>query len=180
MPKTTLQFSRLRFHRCFGVLLVGSLMALLQCFSMAELAAQSSAREINTKRQLPSFLTRPFARFAGGSLESDTANTGTPEPVDDTFFVQYESQLNAILKTRLNEEREFVEGVVDQVREGNLSTRLINTSFKWVRNKRPNVKNYFVYFERVLRILANSQGVGEFIPNFDPNVYSQTVTNPQP
>jgi len=94
--------------------------------------------------------------------------------------VQYETQLNAILKTRLDEEKAFVKGIVEQVQAENISTRLVNTSFKWVRNKRPNVKNSFIYFEKVLRILATSQGVGEFVPPFDPNVYSLTSTGTLP
>jgi len=155
-------------------------MAFLQCVTTAEVTAQSSVREINTKRQLPGFLTRPFAALAGSSLTTDSVNTGTSELADDAFFAQYETQLNAILKTRLDEEKEFVKGIVDQVRAENISTRLVNTSFKWVRNKRPNVKNSFIYFEKVLRILANSQGVGEFIPEFDPNVYSLTSTGTLP
>lgn len=176
MRVPTLQFSRLRFRG----LLFGALLALLYCASTVEVAAQSSVREINTKRQLPGFLTRPFTSLAGSSLETDSTNTDTTELVDDAFFVQYETQLNAILKTRLDEEKEFVKGVVDQVRAENISTRLVNTSFKWVRNKRPNVKNSFIYFEKVLRILAGSQGVGEFIPEFDPNVYSLTSTGTLP
>jgi hypothetical protein len=166
------RFSRERFVG----LSIGFLVASLHFASAPDAAAQSSVREINTKRQLPSFLTRPFAVLAGDSREADTVDTGTSELVDDAFFTQYETQLNAILKTRLDEEKEFVEAVVEQVQAGNISTRLVNTSFKWVRNKRPNVKNSFVYFERVLRILASSQGVGEFIPDFDANVYSSTVT----
>ncbi len=170
---------RLQIQRS-RVLVVAALIVLLQCISSVEVMGQSSVREVNAKRQIPSFLTRPFARFAGSSLESDDATTGTTELVDDAFFVQYETQLNAILKTRLNEEKEFVRELVDQVRAENVSTRLINTSFKWVRNKRPNVKNSFVYFERVLRILANNQGVGQFIPDFDANIYSQTSTSTLP
>ncbi len=173
----TFHFSHLRFR----ALLVGAFTALLlQCGSTSEAMSQSSVREINTKRQAPRFLTRPFATLAGNSLETDSVNTGTSEIVDDAFFVQYETQLNAILKTRLEQEKEFVKGIVDQVRAENLSTRLINTSFKWVRNKRPNVKNSFIYFERVLRILANRQGLGEFIPEFDPKVYSLTSTGTLP
>jgi hypothetical protein len=172
MHKTKFQLSCL-WLRMF---LVGALLVLCQCVSTVEVAGQSSVREANTKRQLPGFLTRPFARLAGNSVDSDTTNTGTSEPLDDAFFVQYETQLNAILKTRLDEEKEFVKEIVDQVKAENLSTRLINTSFKWVRNKRPNVKNSFVYFERVLRILAKSQGVSEFIPAFDPGIYSRTST----
>ena len=176
MRKLTFQLYRTRFSG----LLICALIAFFQCISTAEVAAQSSARQINTKRQAPSFLTRPFATLAGRNVESDPVNTATSEIVDDAFFVQYETQLNAILRTRLDQEREFVKALVEQVKAENISTRLVNTSFKWVRNKRPNVKNSFIYFERVLRILARSQGVGEFIPEFDPNVYSLTSTGTLP
>lgn len=176
MHKTLFTFPRLHCR----ALLVGALMAILQCVSIGDVAAQSSVRNINTRRQTPSFLTRPFAALAGNSLNSDSVETSQPELVNDSFFVEYEAQLNAILKTRLDEEKEFVKGVVEQVQAENISTRLVNTSFKWVRNKRPNVKNSFIYFERVLRILANSQGVGQFIPPFDANVYSLTSTGTLP
>lgn len=173
MHNTSFKFSRLR---CSAVM-VGALLTLLQCVSIGEVAAQSSVREVNTKRQTPSFFRRPFAALAGSSLESDTDESAL---VNDSFFVEYEAQLNAILKTRLDAEKEFVKGLVEQVRAENISTRLVNTSFKWVRNKRPNVKNSFIYFERVLRILATSQGVGQFIPEFDANVYSLTSTGTLP
>lgn len=176
MHKTSFTFPRLHCR----ALLVGAAIALLQCVSITDVAAQSSARKVNTKRQTPRFLTRPFAALAGNSLDSDSVNTDQSEIVDDAFFVEYEKQLNAILKTRLDEEKEFLKEVVEQIKAENISTRLVNTSFKWVRNKRPNVKNSFIYFERVLRILAKSQGVGQFIPKFDANVYSLTSTRTRP
>ncbi len=139
--------------------------------SNMDLVAQSTVREPNETRSFGAS-ARPFATLAGRSQNADSIGVGAVEDLDDSYFEQYEKQLNAILKTRRDEEKAFVEAVVEQVKAGNLSTRLVNTSFKWVRKKRPNVKNYFVYFERVLRILAKRQGVGDAVPAFDLEIYN--------
>ena len=147
-----------------------SLVAMTVCTDA--LQAQSSVREPNSFRASSLFSARPFATLAGRSQNANSIGTSAVEILDDSYFEQYERQLNAILKTRRDEEIAFVKGVVDQIRAGNLTTRLVNTSFKWVRKKRPNVKNYFIYFERVLRILATNQGVGDAVPAFDIDIYS--------
>ena len=86
---------------------------------------------------------------------------------------EYERQLNAVLKTRRVEERQFISSLVDQIEIGGVSTELVQTSFKWVRRKRPNTTFPFLYFERVLRIIATQQGVGEAIPPFNTSVIGQ-------
>lgn len=92
-------------------------------------------------------------------------------------FVEYERQLNAILKTRRDEEKRFVEQVVRQVRLGNIPSKLVSTSFGWVRNKRPGTKYPFIYFERVLRLQAQSANLGNQIPAFDMSIYSSPGQN---
>ena len=101
--------------------------------------------------------------------------TDGPEDSDATLrqFAEFERQLNAMLKTRRDEEREFVGSVVDQIRAGQLPSKLVTTSFEWVRNKRPTTKYPFVYFERVLRLQAGRLGLGSQIPSFNYAVYSQ-------
>ena len=89
-----------------------------------------------------------------------------------TQFIEFERQLNAILKTRRDEEKEFVGQVVNQIRLGAIPSKLVTTSFKWTRNKRPNTKYPFIYFERVLRLQAERLGMEDEIPPFDFSIYS--------
>lgn len=95
--------------------------------------------------------------------------TFTPEQ-----SAEYERKLNAILKTRLNEEKIFVTRVVEKVRVGILPSKLIQTSYLWARNKRPGTKYPFIYFERILRLQADKIGLGDEVPPFDFAIYSQS------
>lgn len=144
----------------------------LLVFPSVEASAQSTVRENNIARSTPGFLSQPLSTLAGRNNATGANNVAATDSLDEAYFEQYEKQLNAILKTRRDEEKAFIKSVVEQIKAEKLSTRLVNTSFKWVRNKRPNVKNSFVYFERVLRILANRQGVEDAVPPFDPAIYN--------
>ena len=93
----------------------------------------------------------------------------------DLRFERYEELLNGLLKTRRDEEKEFVAGVIAQVRAGTIPERLVETSYKWVLNKRPDTNYPFVYFERVLRIQATELGIGNTIPAFDFEVYRSRI-----
>ncbi len=84
-------------------------------------------------------------------------------------FLDYEIRLNAILKTRRDEEKKFISDVLTMVREGNLPEPLVEQSYKWVLNKRPGTKYPFVYFEQVLRLRAEQAGLE--IPAFDYEIY---------
>jgi len=86
-------------------------------------------------------------------------------------FADYEAKLNAILKTRRNEEKEFVAAVLTKVRAGEIPVPMMESSFLWVINNRPDTKYPFVYFERVLRVQAKLAKVE--IPEFDYQVYSE-------
>ena len=97
--------------------------------------------------------------------------------VNSQFF-EFERQLNAMLKTRRDEEKEFIGIVVNQIRLGRIPSKLVSTSFEWVRNKRPTTKYPFVYFERVLRLQASRLGLEGEIPPFDFAIYSQTNVPP--
>lgn len=101
------------------------------------------------------------------------AQSFAPENFTDQRFLQYEQQLNAILKTRRDEERKFVTDIVAKVREGKLPSKLIQTSFKWVQKKRPNTNFPFIYFEKVLRIQATRAGIPGTIPAYDFDIYRQ-------
>jgi len=86
----------------------------------------------------------------------------TPELVE-----QYEQKLNAILKTRADQERVFIAQLVANVQAGAVPIKLVSTSFRWVQQNRP-LSNYpFIYFEKVLRLQAGKIGVADAIPSFD-------------
>ena len=85
--------------------------------------------------------------------------------------MEYERKLNAILKTRFDAEKKFVADVVDQVELEKIPSKLVSTSFDWVRKKRPTTNYPFVYFERVLRLQAERVGLEDEIPPFDYNTY---------
>jgi hypothetical protein len=94
-----------------------------------------------------------------------------PDNFTDARFLQYEQQLNAILKTRRNEEREFIAQIVSQVRQGKIPAQIVQTSFHWVHKKRPRTNFPFIYFEKVLRLQATKIGIGDNVPDFDFSIY---------
>jgi len=114
--------------------------------------------------------TLPLPQTASGD-EYDT-ETFTAEQ-----FVEYERQLNAFLKTRRDEEQNFIASVVQQVRMGNIPSKLVSTSYSWVRTKRPNTNYPFIYFERVLRLQAQAANLEGEIPAFDLSIYSTAGQN---
>ena len=86
----------------------------------------------------------------------------TPELIED-----YELKLNAILKTRTDQEKLFVAQLVGNMQQGTVPIKLVSTSYTWVQKNRP-LSNYpFIYFEKVLRLQADRIGVAEAIPPFD-------------
>ena len=92
-------------------------------------------------------------------------------------FIEYEQQLNALLKTRRQEEQDFIAQVVQQVRRGRIPSKLVSTSYGWIRTKRPGTKYPFIYFEKVLRLQANAANLGNEIPNFDLSIYGPPGQN---
>lgn len=106
------------------------------------------------------------------TFEPACADDFMPEKYEASQFAEYERQLNALLKTRYDEEKQFVSKIVTQVRLGNIPSQLVSTSYGWVRNKRPDTYYPFVYFERVIRIQANAINLGDEIPKFDYSIYS--------
>jgi len=101
-------------------------------------------------------------------------NDASPTQSADQFsaerLIEYERQLNSILRTRRVEERAFISQLVAQIEAGAVSTELVQTSFRWVKKKRPLTPFPFLYFERVVRIIATQQGIGDQIPPFDSSV----------
>lgn len=133
-------------------------------------------------------LTATISLTAGiAAAQLNEAASGTPFAVQgndasidqsgDQFsparLQEYERQLNAVLKTRRDGEKQFLSDLVQQVGAGTVPTELVQTSFKWVRKKRPDTPFPFLYFERVLRILATQQGVAANIPEFDDSIIGQ-------
>jgi len=104
---------------------------------------------------------------------STTAAEATSEDEVELRFRDYEATIQAILKTRLNEEKAFVTSVMEKVRAGEIPEKMVETSYKWVLNKHPDTNYPFVYFERVLRIQGDKAGIE--IPPFDYEVYRQRL-----
>lgn len=112
-----------------------------------------------------------FFTFINGapawSQASSDRNVLDPRRESENQFVEFERRLNAILKTRRDEEKEFVGLVIEKVKADKLPIKLIDTSFEWVRNKRPDTEYPFYYFERVLRLEATKLGLEKEVPPFD-------------
>ena len=87
-------------------------------------------------------------------------------------FVEYERTLNSVLRTRRDEEKKFIAEVVRQVRIGRIPSKLVSTSYGWIRNKRPTTNYPFIYFERVIRLQAERANLASEIPAFDFSIYS--------
>ena len=105
------------------------------------------------------------------AMKLGSADDYMPEKFESEQFVEYERQLNAMLKTRHDEEKKFVNKIVGKVRLGKIPSRLVSTTYSWVRNKRPDTNYPFVYFERVIRIQAKAIGLEDEIPPFDYSIY---------
>ena len=103
--------------------------------------------------------------------KTSLADDYMPEDFEASQFDEYERQLNAILKTRRDEEKAFVHKVVTQVRLGRLPSKLVSTSYDWGRKNRPDTNYPFIYFEKVLRIQAKAINLENEIPPFDFSIY---------
>ncbi len=91
------------------------------------------------------------------------------------FFDLYENQLQSVLKTRLQEEEDFVAAVIDMVRADKIPKPVVDRAWLWVRNNRVASRYPFVYFERVLRLEAEKLKIE--IPDFDRSIYSTARRN---
>jgi len=98
---------------------------------------------------------------------------GQSQEFNEQSLPEFERQLNAILKTRLPEEKKYIATVIELIEKEKLPRRLVNASFKYVRNQRPYAKNRFVYFVRVLQILGKREKTP--VPEFDFKIYSTTA-----
>ena len=87
-----------------------------------------------------------------------------------TDLEQYEKQVNAMLRTRLTAEKEYVTTILDMVEEGELPRDLVDRAVLWVQNKRAYAHTPFVYFAKVLELQAERAKIE--IPPFDYNIYS--------
>lgn len=112
-----------------------------------------------------------FIAFGLVAMDRARADDFDPGKFNPAQFEEYERQLNAILRTRREEEKEFVARVVELIRTGEIPAKLVDTSYQWVRNKRPNTDYPFIYFERVLRLQAKQIKLDKKIPVFDYSIY---------
>lgn len=117
--------------------------------------------------------TTSFAQITATVPSSQNSDAPEDPAIVKARFIEYERQLNAMLKTRRDEEKRFVAEVINQIRLEKIPSKLVTTSFEWVRNKRPDTEYPFVYFERVLRLQAKRLQLGSEIPAFDYRIYSQ-------
>jgi hypothetical protein len=112
------------------------------------------------------------ASTAMAQTQAQAQEVKSDDPVE-LRFEDYEAKIQALLKTRLPEEKAFVSAVMAKVRAGEIPEKMVETSFKWVLNKHPETNNPFLYFERVLRIQGNKAEIE--IPPFDYDVYRQRL-----
>lgn len=96
---------------------------------------------------------------------------GQSESFTETSLARYEQQLNSILRARLPEEKAFIAAIVRMVGEGVLPRGLVDTSFAWIRKRRPYTNYPFFYFERVLRLQTSRLEIA--IPPFDFSIYQR-------
>ncbi len=111
------------------------------------------------------------AVFTVGKAQLVKADDYDPAKFNPSQFIEYERQLNALLKTRRDEEKLFVGQIVAQIRLGKIPSKLVQTSYQWVRNKRPDTNYPFIYFEKVLRLQAAKLKLEGEVPRFDYSVY---------
>ncbi len=104
-------------------------------------------------------------------------SSSTVSDIGEAFFEQYEARLNALLKTRREEEKQFVSEVVNLVQQESIPKQLVDSSWIWVRTRRPFTNHPFIYFERVLRLQAEKLEIE--IPDFDREIYSRSSFRPQ-
>ncbi len=82
---------------------------------------------------------------------------------------RYERQLQAVLRTRLLEEREFVARLVVLVQSEQIPKSLVDSAWLWVRNNRAGATYPFVYFERIIRLQSERTRIP--LPAFDRSVF---------
>ncbi|MEM9941338.1 MAG: hypothetical protein AAF939_07075 [Planctomycetota bacterium] len=112
-----------------------------------------------------------FSSLALFGLDAD-GDDFLPEKFTAAQVVEYERQLNAILKTSRDEERIFIAQLVIKIREGKIPSKLANTSFQWIMQKRPDTNYRFIYFVKVLQLQARAINVDDQVPPFDFSVYT--------
>ena len=88
-------------------------------------------------------------------------------------FRQYETQLQAVLRTRFPEEQQFVGSIVYLVQTEKIPKNIVDSAWLWVRKNRPTTNYPFVYFERVLRLEAEKLKLE--IPEFDRELYNKAI-----
>jgi len=121
---------------------------------------------------LATLLTVQASKLQAQELTTTSSETDSEDEVE-LRFRDYEAKIQALLKTRLNEEKAFVTLVMEKVRAGEIPEKMVETSYKWVLNKHPDTNYPFIYFERVLRIQGDKVGIE--IPPFDYEVYRQRL-----
>ena len=123
-----------------------------------------------TKLSVGVFLWLAFIALPDDCCAQDLSSRSDRDAAE-AYFLNYEQKLNAVLKTRRDEEKQFVADIVERVKLKRIPDQIVVASWRWAREKRPNTKYPFIYFERVLRILATKLKLEEEIPPFDYSIY---------
>ena len=111
--------------------------------------------------------------FVGVGLFTSSKITG--DELDrtslDAELIEYDKKINAILRTRLPEEKAYVLSIVVMVSEGKLPKKVVDNALYWVIAKRINANYAFIYFERIIRL--QSKKINVEVPEFDESIYSK-------
>ena len=83
--------------------------------------------------------------------------------ISNPNVAQLEDRLRLGLRIRKDDEQAYIDRVVKLVREGKLPQKLVDTTFLWVRKKRPDTNFPLIYFRRVLKIRADALNIT--VPN---------------
>jgi len=152
------------------VVFAGLLMSAVNCLSpattIAQTATESATQEVVSREESARIKALIQAEI------KELANLDLKQLLErlDENWQQYAQQLQAVLKTRTMEEREFLARVIVLVQQERVPKKLVDSAWLWVRNKRAGSKYPFIYFERVLRLEAEK---GNFLlPDFDRDSYN--------
>ncbi|GEM_PF-604834 len=111
-----------------------------------------------------------LAVILGGSLGAAVQTAASEMPAE--LEIELSDLLHSGLRTRLPEEKEFVDHVVERVAENKLPLDLVLGTFLWARRRQPYP---FPYFERGLRVRAARQGFPIYASDRSPSFRQRSV-----
>lgn len=91
-----------------------------------------------------------------GSPRDETAESGTTLDRTQAVTIELRTMLEKGLRARRPEEFEYLAQISQMVTDGELSEKLVRSTFAWARKKRPYP---FQYFQRALEVRAKRLGI---------------------